>query len=296
MPEGGTLLLTAESVRINEIEASRYPGEAIPGEYVRLSIADTGTGMTPEVRARSSSPSSPRRRSAREPAWGCRWSRGSSSSIGAGSPAPRLREPVRVSTSTSHRPTGPPRTYSVLRSVLPAAAPPAPRLVDSEPELELDSSDNRPTVLLVDDEEMIRDIGRAVLDRAGYRVLTADDGAEAVDVFSRERERVSLVILDVTMPRMSGRDAFRQLVKLKPSAGCSSRLATLAATSRSSMARSGYWVNPIVLKNYSQRSRPLSPARPPCLDGSRSPASSRLSHSRRLAPRVASLAERVTYL
>ena len=65
---------------------------------------------------------------------------------------------------------------------------------------------------------MIRDIGRAVLDRAGYRVLTADDGAEAVDVFSRERERVSLVILDVTMPRMSGRDAFRQLVKLKPSA------------------------------------------------------------------------------
>ena len=49
-------------------------------------------------------------------------------------------------------------------------------------------------------------------------MLTADDGAEAVDVFARETRTVSLVILDVTMPRMSGRDAFRQLVKINPSA------------------------------------------------------------------------------
>jgi two-component system cell cycle sensor histidine kinase/response regulator CckA len=74
------------------------------------------------------------------------------------------------------------------------------------------------TILLVDDEAMIRDLGRAVLERSGYRVLTAGDGVEAVEVFGRERDRVDLVIMDVTMPRMSGRDAFRHLVRIAPDA------------------------------------------------------------------------------
>jgi CheY-like chemotaxis protein len=110
---------------------------------------------------------------------------------------------------------------SVLRSSLSVSTtPPHPReglpnsLIDTPP----NGTDARPTVLLVDDEVMIRDIGRAVLARAGYRVLTADDGVEAVDVFAREHDRISLVILDVTMPRMSGRDAFRHMIDIDPSA------------------------------------------------------------------------------
>jgi two-component system, cell cycle sensor histidine kinase and response regulator CckA len=75
-----------------------------------------------------------------------------------------------------------------------------------------------PTILLVDDEPMIRDLGRAVLSRAGFRILTAEDGAEAVEVFARQFHEIDLVILDVTMPRMSGRDAFRQMIELYPSA------------------------------------------------------------------------------
>jgi DNA-binding response OmpR family regulator len=70
----------------------------------------------------------------------------------------------------------------------------------------------------VDDEAMIRDLGRAVLCGAGYRVLLAEDGVEAVEVFAREHARIDLVILDVTMPRMSGRDAFRHLVEIDPGA------------------------------------------------------------------------------
>jgi CheY-like chemotaxis protein len=65
---------------------------------------------------------------------------------------------------------------------------------------------------------MIRDLGRAVLSRAGFRVLTADDGVEAVELFAREYHRIDLVILDVTMPRMSGRDAFRHMVEINPAA------------------------------------------------------------------------------
>lgn len=85
-----------------------------------------------------------------------------------------------------------------------------------EPSVEC--SDQRPTILLVDDEELIRNLGQTVLLNAGYDVLTATDGAEAVDVFSREHKRIQLVILDVTMPRMSGRDAFRHLIEIDPTA------------------------------------------------------------------------------
>jgi DNA-binding response OmpR family regulator len=65
---------------------------------------------------------------------------------------------------------------------------------------------------------MIRDLGRAVLTRAGFRVLTADDGADAVEVFARQFAEIDLVVLDVTMPRMSGRDAFRHMVEINPTA------------------------------------------------------------------------------
>jgi CheY-like chemotaxis protein len=89
---------------------------------------------------------------------------------------------------------------------------------DSIVDVESRELEEQPTVLLVDDEAMIRELGKVVLDRAGFRVLTANDGVEAIEVFSRERDRIELVILDVTMPRMSGRDAFRHLLEIDPSA------------------------------------------------------------------------------
>ncbi len=65
---------------------------------------------------------------------------------------------------------------------------------------------------------MIRQLGPVVLEAAGYVVLEAEDGAEAVDVFRREHDRIDLVILDLTMPRLSGRDAFRQMQAIDPAA------------------------------------------------------------------------------
>lgn len=75
-----------------------------------------------------------------------------------------------------------------------------------------------PTVLLVDDEAMIRELARTVLTRAGFRVLTVEDGAEAVEVFAQRHREIDLVILDVTMPRMSGRDAYRRMAEINPAA------------------------------------------------------------------------------
>lgn len=66
-------------------------------------------------------------------------------------------------------------------------------------------------VLVVDDEEMVRGVARVILERAGFEVLQARDGVEAVEVFEAQAARVDLVLLDLTMPRMSGRRAFTEL-------------------------------------------------------------------------------------
>ncbi len=67
------------------------------------------------------------------------------------------------------------------------------------------------TVLLVDDEETVRAVGTQFLERAGYKVLTAPDGPEAVELFRQHAADVACVVLDLTMPHMDGEEAFRRL-------------------------------------------------------------------------------------
>jgi two-component system, cell cycle sensor histidine kinase and response regulator CckA len=68
-----------------------------------------------------------------------------------------------------------------------------------------------PTVLFVDDEPHLRVLGKAVLELHGYAVLLAEDGLEAVEVFRREQQRIDLIVLDLSMPRLSGDDTFHAI-------------------------------------------------------------------------------------
>ena len=70
--------------------------------------------------------------------------------------------------------------------------------------------------MLVDDEAVIRNVGRAILQRYGYQVLLAADGQEALEIYRNEQNQVRLVVLDLTMPRLSGRDTLRQLLQINP--------------------------------------------------------------------------------
>jgi len=72
------------------------------------------------------------------------------------------------------------------------------------------------TILVIDDEEVIRNLGKTILGRAGYTVLAAADGAEGVALFARERERIDLVLLDLSMPRMSGTEVVEALRAIDP--------------------------------------------------------------------------------
>ena len=74
----------------------------------------------------------------------------------------------------------------------------------------------RPTVLFVDDEPLIRELGRTVLEQEGFTVVTADDGDTGVAAYAAHRP--ALVVMDVTMPRLSGREAFLRIRALDPAA------------------------------------------------------------------------------
>jgi len=84
-------------------------------------------------------------------------------------------------------------------SVTPASTPPEDVLGGTE------------TILLVDDEEMIRSLGQTVLESYGYTVLIAQDGKEAINLYLKNRESIDLVILDLSMPHLSGREVLQQL-------------------------------------------------------------------------------------
>ena len=74
----------------------------------------------------------------------------------------------------------------------------------------------RETILLVDDEEMIADIGQRMLEKLGYRVLLAESGSKALKVYETHREEIDLVILDMIMPAMGGSEAFDKLKAINP--------------------------------------------------------------------------------
>jgi two-component system, cell cycle sensor histidine kinase and response regulator CckA len=75
---------------------------------------------------------------------------------------------------------------------------------------------DRPCILVVDDEELVRDVTRAVLEHAGFRVLTAADGHAALASYAEHRGEIAAVLLDLTMPRLSGEGTFRELQRIDP--------------------------------------------------------------------------------
>ena len=72
------------------------------------------------------------------------------------------------------------------------------------------------TILLVDDEQTIRALGKLMLEKLGFVVVTAEDGRQACEIYGRQKERINLVLLDMTMPHMNGEEAFRELRRINP--------------------------------------------------------------------------------
>jgi PAS domain S-box-containing protein len=198
LPEGGSLVIETGNVTLGEDYARRHL-EARPGEFVRLRVRDTGHGIPPDVLPRIFDPFF----TTKEP--------GKGTGLGLAVVFGIVKSHQGWIDCASEVGRGTSFDVYLPRSSVGAAAE-GPAGAAEAPQ------GGRETVLLVDDEAMVRDLGRSVLQRYGYRVLLAEDGARAVEVYRQEHHRINLVVLDLTMPGLSGRDAFRQMLQLNPAA------------------------------------------------------------------------------
>jgi PAS domain S-box-containing protein len=107
-----------------------------------------------------------------------------------------------------------PNQGSIFRVFFPVSAEEVPRL--TEKTIQIPETERSCTVLLVDDEEMLRDMVKTTLMHQGFRVLEARDGVEAVEVFLQHPDEIRCIICDLTMPRMDGWDTLTALRKLSP--------------------------------------------------------------------------------
>ena len=95
------------------------------------------------------------------------------------------------------------------------------------------------TILVVEDEELLLDSLKSLIEAEGFRVLTARDGIEAIETFEKHREDVGLVLADLGLPRLGGWEALARMRKLKPEIRAIVASGTLDLSQRAEMRRSG---------------------------------------------------------
>ncbi len=193
MPTGGELYIETENVYLDWDQVE--PFQLGPGKYVKVSIADTGEGMDKETRKRIFEPFFTTR------------GMGRGTGLGLASVYGIISNHGGMIQVESEKGVG--TTFNIY---LPAST----QRVKSEKSSLGDIRECTETVLLVDDEEMILEVGRDMLEKLGCEVLTALSGKQAIEMYRQKRERVQLIILDLVMPGESGEWTFEELKKIAP--------------------------------------------------------------------------------
>ena len=197
MLNGGKLTIETANVKLDENYARSRVGVS-PGDYVMLSVSDTGVGIAPETKERIFEPFFTTKEKGKGTGLGLSTVYGIVQQSGGNIWV--YSEPGLGTTFKIYLP----RIEEGTESVRPAAVSTKP-LQGSE------------TVLLVEDEEMVRKLACTVLEKNGYTVLEASNGDEALDVVQgRNGNPIHLVVTDVVMPGMSGRQLADRLVSLRP--------------------------------------------------------------------------------
>ena len=193
MPAGGTLFLETENV---ELAGEETPPHGLSeGRFVRIRVRDTGVGMNRETRERVFEPFFTSKKMGRGTGLGLASAYGIVKNHGG---------LIRVESEEGHG--------STFTIDIPASRHAPAEVEETEQRL------NRGTgkILIVDDEEMVLEVGAEMLSRLGYETLTARSGTEAVTLFEQEKERIDMVILDLVMPGLGGGEAFDRLKRIDP--------------------------------------------------------------------------------
>jgi PAS domain S-box-containing protein len=196
MPEGGTLNIETQNVYLNEQDCRSYD-ELKPGQYVLMRVSDTGHGMEEDVMHHIFEPFFTTK------------SRADGTGLGLSTVFGIVKMHSGHIACTSE-----PGKGTAFDIYLPATEKTPPTVVEErQPDSIMGGTE---TVLVVEDEPVIRNFAKHILMRAGYGVITARSGTEAVRIYEEEQARIALVILDLIMPEMGGRQCIQQLLKIDP--------------------------------------------------------------------------------
>lgn len=196
MPSGGRLTLMTANAELDEEYAWKHLG-ATPGRYVMLSVSDTGVGMSPEVREQVFEPFFTTKEKGK----------------GTGLGLSTVYGIVRQSGGTIYVDSEPGRgtTFKIYFPRVDEALAEGRKKI-----LEEEAPRGSETVLVVEDEEEVRKLAVSILRRQGYRVLESSQGGEAFLVCKQHGGPIHLMVTDVVMPLMSGRELAERLSPLHP--------------------------------------------------------------------------------
>jgi CheY-like chemotaxis protein len=193
MPGGGDLHLAAANVELDE--AYEVPYKVRPGRYVKLDVTDTGIGMDKAIQERIFEPFFTTKEMGR------------GTGLGLASAYGIIKNHGGHINVYSEKGKG--STFTIY---LPASG----KAVEPEEQAPREPVRGHETVLLVDDEQITMEVGQEILRELGYKVVTARNGAEAIEKFRTLGRQIDLVILDMIMPGMGGGQTFDELRQIDP--------------------------------------------------------------------------------
>jgi two-component system cell cycle sensor histidine kinase/response regulator CckA len=195
MPGKGKLLLETQNIVLDENRVQPY--QLTPGRYVKMSVADTGIGMSKKLQERIF-----------EPFFTTKGT-GKGTGLGLASAYGIVKNHDGIIDVYSEIGEG--TTFNIY-------LPSSEKSIVKEDVFDREILKGTETILFVDDEETIVDIGRQIIESLGYEVLISGGGVEAIDVFRKNFDRIDMVVLDMIMPDMGGGDTYDMLKKIDPEA------------------------------------------------------------------------------
>jgi len=193
MPASGKLYLETKNVTLNEQYVKPYGLER--GRYVKISVTDTGSGMDKKTLRKIFDPFFTTKEM------------GKGTGLGLASAYKIIKNHCGIINVYSEKGEG--TTFNVF---LPASEKKLTEECKSFGELLMGNE----TILLVDDEEWVIDVGKEIIDKMGYRVYIARSGSEAIEVYKEHWTEIDMVILDMIMPDMGGGETFEKLKEINP--------------------------------------------------------------------------------
>jgi len=207
MPDGGRLTVRTANVDLDAAAAAREWTDARPGPYVMLEVSDTGAGMDGETRSHLFEPFFTTKEQGKGTGLGLSTVYGTVKQSGGH---------ISVESEVGHGSTF--RVY-LPRVATPVVAAEARRVEAPTPRPAAGdglAAGRGETVLLVEDAQRVRAVVREILEMSGYTVLEAHHGAEALELSNRHAGPIHLLVTDVVMPQMSGRELAQRLSTLRP--------------------------------------------------------------------------------